>query len=91
MSTKHYLVISRVVNGIIGSVLSALLVSPVTAQKHKSGIVVGYFEAIECTKLTVVDANGVPRMVLSTNALDGLLDDNIRVRVIGSEHGGGHS
>lgn len=51
MNTKHYLVISGIVGGIIGSLLTTILVSPVTAQRDKFG-------DIECTSLTVTDAEG---------------------------------
>ena len=54
MNTKHYLVIS----GIIGSLLTALLVSPVTANTDKFG-------DIECTSLKVVDANSIALVMLS--------------------------
>ena len=63
MNTKHYLIISSIVGGIIGSLLTALLVSPVTAQRDKFG-------HIECTGLTVVDEEGKARVVLSGNAWD---------------------
>lgn len=51
MNTKQYLVISGCVGGIIGSLLTTLLVSPVTAQKDKFGV-------IECAVLRIVDADG---------------------------------
>lgn len=52
MNTKHYLLISGIVGGVIGSLLTALLASPVTAQRDKFG-------HIECTGLTVVDGGRV--------------------------------
>ncbi|MDE0184748.1 MAG: hypothetical protein OXP71_04750 [Candidatus Poribacteria bacterium] len=64
MYTKHYLVISGIVGGVIGSLLTALLVSPVTAQRDK-------FDTLQCSKLEVVDANGVARVVLKTNENSG--------------------
>ena len=51
MNTKHYLVTSGIVGGVIGSLLTALLVSPVTADRDEVGV-------IECTELRVVDAKG---------------------------------
>lgn len=57
MNTKHYLVMSGIVGGIIGSLLTTLFVSPVTAQRDNFG-------DIECTKLTVADAGGTLRAVL---------------------------
>ena len=80
MNTKHYLIISGIVGGIIGSLLTALLVSPVTAQKDK-------FDSIQCSKLEVVDANGVARVILSTNMVDGF-GENITACVIGDEDRG---
>ena len=58
MNSKHYLVISGIVGGVIGSLLTALLVSPVTAQRDKFG-------EIECRKLTVVNVEGMPMVELS--------------------------
>lgn len=63
MNTKYYLAISGIVGGIIGSLLTALLVPPVTAQRDKFG-------HIECTKLTVVDGEGTARVVMSGGAWD---------------------
>ena len=37
MNTKYNLVISGIVGGVIGSLFTALLVSPVTAQRDKFG------------------------------------------------------
>lgn len=54
MYTKHYLVISGIVGGIIGRVLTALLVSPVTAQRDKFGDI--ECGTIRCSGLTIVDA-----------------------------------
>lgn len=45
--------------------LVGMVLSPVTAQREKFGEIV-------CTKLSVVDRAGVPRVVLSTNVYDGL-------------------
>lgn len=64
MNTKHNLVISGIIGGVIGSLLTTLLVSPVTAQKDKFG-------EIECTALTVVDANGIPLVRLQDGGLGG--------------------
>ena len=63
MNGSHYLVISGIVGGVIGSLLTALLVSPVTAGRDKFG-------EIECTKLTVVDAEGVSRIMLTVDTRD---------------------
>lgn len=63
MNTKHYLIMSGIVGGVIGSLLTALLVSPVTAQRDKFG-------HIECTGLTVVDGEGKARVVMSGGAWD---------------------
>ena len=83
MNTKHNLVISGIIGGVIGSLLTALLVSPVTAQKDKFG-------AIECTKLTVVDAEGRSCVVLSTDVLQALSkDDPGVVKIFGNSNGGG--
>ena len=60
MNTKHYLIVSGIIGGVIGSLLTALLVSPATAQRDK-------FEHIECTSLSVVDAEGKERIRLNTN------------------------
>ena len=80
MNTKHYLVMSGIVGGVIGSLLTALLVSPVTAQRDEFG-------EIECTKLTVVDADGVSRIILSTNIFAGV-GTNYRVGIHGDEYAG---
>ena len=80
MNTKHQ-VISGIIGGIVGSIITALAVSSGTAQNDK-------FDTIQCRRLEVVDADGNARVILSTNVYDRLMDDNIRVRVIGNEHGG---
>lgn len=59
MNTKHYLVISGIVGGVIGSMLTSLLVPPVTAQRDKYG-------EIECRKLTVVDEDGKTMAIIGT-------------------------
>ena len=77
MNTRHYLVISGIVGGVIGSLLTALLVSPVTAQRDKFG-------EIECTNLRVVDGGGVSvwgkdgklKVVLGFDALGGRVNVN---------------
>lgn len=51
MTTKRYFVISSIVGGLIGSFLTTLWISPVTAQRHK-------FDIIQCHRLEIVDANG---------------------------------
>lgn len=58
MNTKHYLVISGIVGGVIGSLLTTILVSPVTAQRDKFG-------EIECTALSVVDEEGNVKVFIS--------------------------
>ena len=76
MNTKHQ-VISGIIGGIVGSIITALMVSSGTAQRDKFG-------DIECTSLRVVDKDGKTRVILSTDASDGLRDaKNIRVRIIG--------
>ncbi len=63
----------------LGSVFTiiGLLLSPVSAQRDKFG-------EIECTKLTVVDANGKPRVLIATDIIGSDYSaDTIRVRVIG--------
>ena len=64
MNTKHYLVISGIVGGVIGSLLTALLVSPVTAQRDN-------FDTIQCSRLEVVDAEGRLKVVLDGNGHSG--------------------
>ena len=64
MNTKHYLVMSGIVGGVIGSLLTALLVSPVTAQRDKFG-------EIECKGLRVVDEDGVARVMLDVEGKRG--------------------
>ena len=80
MNTKHYLVISGIIGGVIGSFLTTLLVSPVTAQKDK-------FSAIECRSLTIVDESGIARIILTTD-YDDMFKPGI-VKIIGSKFGGG--
>ena len=80
MNTKHCVAVSSIVGGVIGSLLTALLLAPVTAQTDKFG-------EIECTRLRVVDANGLSRIMLSSNLIAGL-DSNIKVRIIGDEFAG---
>ena len=67
MRTKHYLVLSGIVGGVIGSLLTASWVSPVTAQKYK-------FDTIQCSRLEVVDSMGMPRVALATNENGGVID-----------------
>ena len=83
MNTKHYLIISGIVGGVIGSLLTALLVPPVAAQRDKFG-------EIECTKLTVVDEEGIPRVILNTdfNQNDFDYDDRAGVFITGTGTGG---
>ena len=88
---KHYLVISGIVGGIIGSVLTALLISPAKAHRDKFG-------EIECTRLAIVDAEGNERILLSTNLSEHVLSHKVtaqgvrvsdtKVRVLGTEYGG---
>ena len=80
MNTKHQ-VISGIIGGIVGSIITALVVSSGTAQNDK-------FDTIQCRRLEVVDADGNARVILSTDVYDRFFDDNIRVSVVGSEHGG---
>ena len=58
MNTKHYMVISGIMGGVIGSLLTALLVPPVTAEQDKFG-------EIECRKLTVIGDAGKPLIELN--------------------------
>ena len=86
MNTKHYLIISSIVGGVIGSLLTALLVSPVTAQRDKFG-------EIECTSLRVVDAAGKTAALLSVDEDGGSVgafgkDGKSRASLGVIEHGG---
>ena len=86
MNAKHYLVLSGIVGGVIGSLLTALLVSPVTAQRDKFG-------EIECTGLRVVDEDGVARVMLDAEGKRGraeLLGEDFISGVIleAKQHGG---
>lgn len=56
-------VISGIIGGIVGSIISGLVVSSVTAHRDKFG-------EIECSKLTVIDADGESRVILSTDVWD---------------------
>ena len=67
---------------IIGMFFAIGMLPSVTAQRDKFG-------DIECTSLRVVDAAGKVREILTTNIFEGTVDDNIKVRVIGSDIGGG--
>ena len=66
MITKHYLVISAIIGGVIVSLLTALLISPVTAQKGFD-LNRDKFDTIQCSRLEVVDADGEFRVVLKTD------------------------
>ncbi len=66
MNTKHYLVTSGIVGGDIGSLLTALLVSPVTADRDEVGV-------IECTELRVVDAKGSTLALVSGGEHGGIV------------------
>ncbi len=66
MKTKHSLFISGIVGGVIGSLLTASLVSPVTAQRDK-------FDTIQCSRLEVVDETGMPRVALMTDEGSGFV------------------
>ena len=89
MNTKHYLGISGIVGGIIGSLITTLLVSPVTAINDDFGTI------IQCSRLEVVDSEGKPRVVLSANVndfIDGFTDDRHTksggISIVGCEVGG---
>ena len=89
MNTKHYLVISGIIGGVIGSLLAALLVSPVSAQRDKSD----NFGHIECTSLSVVDAQGKSSVILGITEHGGTVGafgkDGIPLVVLNiNEHGG---
>ncbi len=86
MNSKHYLVMSGIVGGVVGSLLTALLVPPVTAQRDKFG-------EIECTKLTVVNKDSIPVVHLASIENSGIVrvyDDSgtSRVNLAMNKHGG---
>ena len=88
MNTKHYLGISGIVGGIIGSLITTLLVSPVTVINDEFG-------TIRCSMLEVVDSEGKPRVVLSANVndfIEGFTDDRHTksggISIVGCEVGG---
>ena len=92
MNTKHYLVISGIVGGVMGSLLTALLVSPVTAQRDRFD----KFGHIECTSLSVVDVEGKSRVFLAITEHGGSVSvggkDGIPMAVLTvREHGAGLS
>lgn len=67
MNTKHFVVISGIVGGVIGSLLTAMLVPPVTAERDKFG-------EIECTKLTIVHPDyKQPAVVLDSDRYGGAI------------------
>ena len=59
---KKYLVISGIVGGMAGSIITVLLVLPVTAQHQH-----GKFRDIECNFLRLVDKDGKTRLILDPN------------------------
>ena len=88
MNTKHYLIISGIVGGVIGSLLTALLVPPVTAQRDKFG-------EIECTSLRIVDGAGAPMAMIGRDEHGGVVlalgkDGKGAVALTLDEDGGGH-
>ena len=58
---KHYVILSGIIGSIIGSVLTALLVSPVTAQRDK-------FDTIQCRRLEVVDSDDKVGVEIGTSS-----------------------
>ena len=69
--------------GVIGSLFTALLVSPVTAQRDKFG-------EIECRSLRVVDKHGQARVLLTTELFDMANDfssGELRVMILGTRIG----
>ena len=57
MNTKHQVIIG-IIGGIVGSIITALVVSSGTAQRDK-------FDTIQCRKLEVVDATGKAGVILT--------------------------
>lgn len=74
---KRYVILSGIVGGIVGSIMTALLVSSGTAESDKFG-------DIECTSLRVVDVDGNPRVSLS---IDEHHEQGGRVYVVSKDGG----
>lgn len=66
----------------IGMLTASVLMPSLVAQRDKFG-------AIECTSLRVIDEAGNSRIILTTNIFESTADDNIKVRVVGNDLGGG--